>query len=75
MRAKKPYMVLKGQRQSNRMILLRGAEKSVPCIKKTAGQIMKESIATKLRRYCISRDIDIQFPSVYNGKVKFCACG
>jgi hypothetical protein len=41
---------------------------------KAAGQIMKESIATVLRRYCVSYDIDIQFQSVYNDKVKFCAC-
>ncbi len=76
MRAKKPYMVLKEQRQNNRMILLWGAEKSVPCIFKSCRRkIMKESIATKLRRYCVSCDIDIQFQSVYNGKVKFCACG
>lgn len=41
MRAKKPYMVLKEQRQNNRMILLWGAEKSVPCIFKNSRIICK----------------------------------
>ncbi len=53
MRAKKPYMVLKEQRQNNRMILLWGAEKSVPCIFKNSRIICKrincDEIATVLR--------------------------
>ncbi len=53
MRAKKPYMVLKEQRQNNRMILLWGAEKSVPCIFKNSRTdyegINCDEIATVLR--------------------------
>ncbi len=53
MRAKKPYMVLKEQRQNNRMIYLWGAEKSVPCIFKgsriNCKRINCDEIATVLR--------------------------
>ena len=57
------------------MVIYGGAEKSVPYTLKRNIIIVRESIATEMRRYCVSCNIDIQFPSVYNGKVKFCACG